>query len=73
MRLHIALPPDVGERVRTIAETEHRDVRRQIEKILIDSVRQYPDVAPPETTSDVQDQEDPKASELIAKVISGPK
>ena len=46
MRLHIALPPDVSERVRTIADTEHRDVRRQIEKILIDSVRQYPEAAP---------------------------
>lgn len=43
MRLQITLPPDVGDRVRNIAETEHRDVRRQIEKILIDSVRQIPD------------------------------
>ena len=44
MRLHITLPPDVSERVRTIADTEHRDIRRQIEKILIDSVRQYPTI-----------------------------
>jgi phage regulator Rha-like protein len=29
----------VGERVRTIAESEHRDLRRQIEKIIIDAVR----------------------------------
>ena len=43
MRLQIALPPDVGERVRTIAESEHRDIRHQIEKIVIDAVRNFPD------------------------------
>jgi hypothetical protein len=45
MRLQIALPPDVGERVRTMAESEHRDVRRQIEKIVIDAVRGYAEEA----------------------------
>ena len=39
MRLQIALPPDVGELVRTIAESEHRDIRHQIEKIIIDAIR----------------------------------
>jgi hypothetical protein len=56
MRLHIALPPDVSERVRTIADTEHRDIRRQIEKIVIDSVREYPamDFIEPDIASETQ-------------------
>jgi predicted transcriptional regulator len=44
MRFTITVPPEVEERVRTIADAEHRDMRRQIEKIFIDAVRQYPDV-----------------------------
>ena len=39
MRLQIALPADVEEQVRALAKEERRDIRRQIEKIVIDSVR----------------------------------
>jgi hypothetical protein len=39
MRLQITLPAEVADRARAMAEFEHRDVRRQIEKIVIDAMR----------------------------------
>jgi hypothetical protein len=44
MRLQIALPPDVGEFLRVQADRDHRDVKRQIEKMLIDAARRHQDI-----------------------------
>jgi hypothetical protein len=48
MKIQIFIPPDVADRARAIATSEHRDIHRQIEKFVIDAVRQYPEVGPPE-------------------------
>jgi hypothetical protein len=40
MKLQITIPEETADRARAMAEFEHRDVRRQIEKIIIDAMRE---------------------------------
>ena len=39
MRIQIALPPDVGDQIRSIAESEHRPIKYQIEALVIEAVK----------------------------------
>jgi hypothetical protein len=52
MRLQINIPLDVAGQLRNIADAQHRDIRRQVEKFVIDSVREYSDVETPEPSSE---------------------
>jgi hypothetical protein len=48
MRLQIALPPDVGEIIKAQAQAEHRQVRQQVEHIVIQAVHREGKTAPAE-------------------------
>jgi hypothetical protein len=39
LRVQVVLPPDLGAKVRELAEVEHRPVRFQIERLVIEALR----------------------------------
>jgi hypothetical protein len=39
MRVQITIPEETADRARAMAAQEHRDLRRQIEKIVIDAMK----------------------------------
>jgi hypothetical protein len=47
LRVQVVLPPDLGARVRKLAEAEHRPVRFQIERLVIEALRARDEDEPP--------------------------
>ena len=47
LRVQVVLPPDLGARVRQLAEAEHRPVRFQIERLVIEALWARDEDEPP--------------------------